>query len=237
VKYVVLIVTAIFMLAANSVFAQPAESAIETTDDTSDRKKLFVTFNYGPTASWLTRIINQTMRNNFVLRDFMPGLYFTTELQNSTLITPEVRLAVYYPLVSTFNQMEQVMSSPLRMALDFFAGAGFELQWLFMKFSGGPGLHVLYMSSERWHYVNMGFALNIGIEMALNPRWSLLIDGFASIDSGNLGSNQQMEPFNMVYQYQTSIGVRYSKKRLNETALIKPKEVKREDAPVVILDR
>jgi len=237
VKYVVLIVTAVFILAASPVFAQSGESAIETTGDASDRKKLFVTFNYGPTASWLTRIINQTGRSNFVLKDFMPGLYFTTELQNLPLITPEVRLAVYYPLVSTFNRMEQVMSSPLRMALDLFSGVRFELQWLFFRFSGGPGLHVLYLSSERWHYVNLGFALTAGIEMALNPGWSLMIDGFASIDNGNLGSNQQMEPFNIVYQYQTSIGVRYSKKKRNETVLIKPKGEKQEDAPFVILDR
>ena len=224
-----LIVIAVFILAASPVFAD----LTETIEEKKPGRKLYVTFTYGPTASWLTRIIEQTERSNFVFRNFLPGIYFTTELQNLPLITPEVRAAFYYPLLSSFNHVPYA-NSPLNFAGDLFAGARFEIGWGFFRINGGPGLHLLFLSSDRWNYFNMGAALAVGIELALSPGWSLLIDGFASIDNGNLGTNKQMEPFNITYQYQTALGVRYSKKKRNASAIFMGKD---KDHPPVILDR
>lgn len=229
------LIIVIFILFISPVFAESSE---ETSDDDTSydelynelaikdsySDKLFVTFNYGPTAAWLTRIIKQTGRSNFVLKDFLPGLYFNTELHNLWFFNPEVRVAVYYPLIATFNDVIQKQNTPLHIAMDFIAGARFKTEWNFLTFSGGPGLHVFFMTSDRWNYLNLGLAAAVGIEVAMSPGWTLLIDGFASIDNGNLGTNRDMEQFDVAYQYQTAVGVRYSKKKRNDTALFMPKE-------------
>jgi len=209
------------LLAAVPVFAQEEEAEIEIEIETM--YSLYPTFSYGTTTSWLTRIINQTGRSNFVLRDFLPGLYFCAEMRDMPyIIIPSVRLAAYYPLISTFNHVPQKPNTPLHFAVDFFAGARFETGWNFISVNVGPGLHMLFLSSDRWNYFNLGLAAVAGIELALNSKWSLLLDGFASIDNGNLGGNKQMEPFDTVWQYQLAIGVRYNKVKQNNPALFQP---------------
>ncbi|MDR0624529.1 MAG: hypothetical protein LBG10_08890 [Treponema sp.] len=184
----------------------------------------FIIFNEGLTASWLTRIIKQTGRSNFVFKDFMPGLYFGMELTNIKLVTPTLRLAAYYPLTATFNRIPQQPKSPLHMAADFFAGPGFEFNMLkYVRFNFVPGLHFFYQHSDRWNYFNIGLAGLGGFELPLSRGWTILVNGMASIDNGNLGSNKDMEPFDIVYQYQVDLGVRYSKKAANAYPYIKPK--------------
>ncbi|MCL2211477.1 MAG: hypothetical protein FWB95_06115 [Treponema sp.] len=236
VRLAVLTITAVFIFFGTPVFAQSSDGQlddpyydpdIEIIDGSNnDTKKLYVTFSYGATFSWLTRIIDQTSRNrsNFVLKDFFPGVYFTTELQNPKRITPEIRLAAYYPLVSTFNDMPQKPKLPLHYAVDFFAGARFGFKWSFFSLAPGLGLHFLFLNSERWNYINLGVGAVIGVEFAISPKLSLLLNGMASFDNGNLGGNRLMEPFNITYQYQANIGVRYSKKKRNTSVLFIPKK-------------
>jgi len=233
------IVTVFFILVVNPMFAQTTEedgqenfaASLPATAAASD-KKVFATFSYGAASSWLTRIIYQTERSNFVLRDFFSGLYFALELQNTQNIIPEIRLAAYYPFVSTFNHVPQMPNTPLHYAADLFTGFRLEIEWNFLRLNAGPGLHVFYMSSDRWNYLNMGFAATAGIELAITPGWSFMINGIASIDNGNLGANGNMEPFDITYQYQTGIGIRYSKNKRSDSALFMPKDI-----PIVILDR
>ena len=224
-KKIVLFVTLFFILFVSSASAEINERAVNADNP-------YLTLNYGASASWLTRIIEQNERSNFVLRDFLPGLYFTAELQNIKFVTPEIRLTAFYPLISTFNYVPQLSKTPLHFGADFFAGARIETGWNVFRMNTGLGLHMFFMSADRWNYLNMGVAAVAGIELAFSYGWSLLIDGFASIDNGNLGTNRQMEPFDITYQYQTSIGVRYSAKKRNDTALFIPK-----DSPQIILDR
>jgi len=233
VKQAVLVLTVNFLLFAGPVFAESTGAADTEKHEGAKRNKVFPTFCYGAAASWLVRIIEQPERSNFVFRDFMAGLYFTTELQNVPYITPEIRLTAYYPAVSSFNYMPQPAKIPLHYGIDLFAGARFEFGWSFFKLNAGLGLHMLFLNSDRWNYLNLGAAGVIGVEFALTPKWSLLINGFASFDNGNLGANRDMEPFDFAYQYQTSIGVRYSKKKNNEVALSTLKK----DKPPVVFDR
>ena len=223
-KQRVLIALIIFFLIAGFSYAGTDEEIIE---ETNQKGKPYVTFKYGAAAAWVTRIIEQKERSNFVLKNFLPGAYFTTELQNLLIITPEVRLTAFYPLISSFNSMPQKMKSPLNFGADLFLGARYEIGLGFFKLSAGLGPHVFYMSSERWYYVNLGIGAVTGFELALHPKWTLLIDGYAFLDNANLGQNKLMEPFKIAYQYQTSFGVRYSKKMLNEPALVKSKKVTR----------
>ena len=224
-KHIVLIITMFFFLVTSLLFAETNERGVNAD-------KPYLTLNYGASASWLTRIIEQTGRSNFVLRDFLPGLYFTAELQNIKFVTPEVRLTAFYPLISTFNHVPQLSKTPLHFGTDLFTGARIETGWNVFRVNAGLGLHMLFLSADRWNYFNMGAAAVAGIELAFSYGWSLLIDGFASIDNGNLGMNRQMEPFDITYQYQASVGVRYSAKKRNDTALFIPK-----DSPQFILDR
>jgi len=239
-------ITIIFILIINPVFSETTEELNNEELDlkeTIPSKKPYVSFNYGPTATWLTRIIKQENRSNFVLRDFLPGMYFTTELHNILYnskyhhFNPAVRLAVYYPLVSSFNYMPQKLKNPLNLGLDLFAGARYVYEWKFLSFSAGLGLHMFFMTSDRWYYVNLGAAVVAGVELAFSPGWSLLIDGFFSYDNANLGTNRLMEPFNNAYQYQTAIGVRYSKKKRNTSALFMPKKNDDEDNSLIFYNR
>jgi len=195
--------------------AQAADPAPQEGD------KPFFTFSFGACASWLTRIIFQEERSHFVFRDFMPGLYAGTELRNLRYITPFARLTAYYPLVATFNGMRQDPLLPLHFGIDFLTGIRFSYAISSFNFHAAPALHMLFLNSERWDYFNMGAAAVAGVELALLPRWKLLIDGVASIDNGNLGSNRLMEPFDVAYQYQIGLGVRYSGKMPNEKHMVK----------------
>ena len=201
------------------ITATKTESVIQEPEPPQAENKLYPTFSWGATTTWLTRIIKQTGRSNFVFHDFMPGLYFGTELRNVKYIIPEIRAAVYYPLLCTFNEVPQKSTTPLHLAVDAFAGIRFETGWQFLHLSIGPGLHFLFLNADRWNYFNLGIAAAGGIEVSFNPEWSLLIDGMASFDNGNLGKNRTIEPFDYTWQYQTSIGARYSKNRRNEQAI------------------
>ena len=223
-KRIAFFITAVFLLAPAPAFSQGTalgESA-ESSELTDQKNKVFPTFNYGASASWLTRIIKQTDRSNFVLKEFLPGAYFTIELQNVPVVFPEIRVTAFYPLISKFNDVKQA-TAPLNIGIDLFAGVRYEFKLKVVKLSAGLGLHSFFMTADRWHYLNLGAAGIAGVELALSPGWSLLIDGLASIDNGNLGTNRNMEPFDIVYQYQSSIGVRYSKKMRNDLVVFKPK--------------
>jgi len=200
----------------------PQSDAAFQMDSASRDDRLFPTFSYGAAAAWLTRIINQTERSNFVFRDFLPGLYFCAEMRNLPYIVPSLRLAAYYPLISTFNHVPQPSNTPLHYALDLFACARMEMEWKIITVSAGPGLHMFFLNSDRWNYLNLGLGAAAGIEIAINPKWSLLFDGFASLDNGNLGGNKQMEPFDITWQYQLGFGMRYSKVKNNDSALFLP---------------
>ena len=192
----------------------PAPSETDNLNPQGGDGKLFPQFSQGVTAAWLTRIVNQAGRSNFVFRDFLPGLYFSAELHNVKYVTPAVRIAAYYPLISTFNLMPQESKTPLHFGADFFAGLRFEWEMnRFIRVNCGPGLHLFFLSSDRWNYLDMGAAVFAGIEFLLNSRWSLLAGGFASLDNGNLGTNRRMEPFDIAYQYQIDFGFRYSTRR------------------------
>lgn len=189
-----------------------------TTDETGSGSKMFITFSQGATASWLTRIIKQTERSNFVFGDFLPGLYLNLELHNVEYVIPMLRLAAYYPLNSSFNRMPQDPKTPLHYSADLFTGLKFKLlNAKYLRLNAGPALHLFFLNSDRWNYFDLGIAAVLGVELPLSSRWTLLADGYASLDNGNLGGNRSMEPFDIVYQYQVDLGFRYSKRLMNDT--------------------
>jgi len=193
------------------------EGEEEYTETTAENRTLFI-FSEGVAASWLTRIIKQTERSNFVFEDFLVGLYFKTEMVHFDLFKPMIRVAAYYPLLSTFNDFPQKPNTPLHFAADMAIGLNFYLfDFNYVRINLGPALHMFFLNSDRWNYFNMGVAAFVGIEVPVARNWTVLFNGYASLDSGNLGANRIMEPFDITYQYQIDIGVRYSKKLENRT--------------------
>jgi len=191
-------------------------------------------FSEGAASSWLTRIIFQTERSNFVFEDFLVGLYFRTDLENFKYFTPMTRLAVYYPLVSTFNDFPQLPKNPLHYGVDLTTGVRFDiLEFKYFRLNFGPALHMFFLNTDRWNYFNLGAAVFLGMEVPLTKNWTFLAGAFASLDNGNLGANRQMEPFDVVYQYQIEAGVRYSKKITNKDFLF-VKKPRTEDAGLLM---
>jgi len=201
-----------------ALYAQDEEIPPPSPPDQSNN--IFFTFNQGASAAWLTRVINQNERSNFVFRDFLPGLYFGAELRSLPYIIPMARLAAYYPLTTTFNDMPQKPVTPLHFAADMVIGLRFEPFTIkYVRINAGPGLHLFFLNADRWNYFNVGAAAAAGVELPLVTRWTLLVDGYASIDNGNWGSNRQMEPFDIAWQYQINVGFRYSRKKENSSPL------------------
>ncbi|MDR1747528.1 MAG: hypothetical protein LBR47_00535 [Spirochaetaceae bacterium] len=186
------------------------------------KNKPFIIFNEGVTASWITRIIKKETRSNFVFTDFMPGIYLGIKTVNMQPLNSIVRLAAYYPLSFKFNDGPQVPKNVIRYAIDLFAGVAIELNmWEYVRINLAPGLHFLFQNSDRWNYMSLGLGGLAGVELPVAKRWTLLVNGIASIDNGNLGSNKTMEPYDIVYQYQLDVGIRYSRKGENKYSYIK----------------
>jgi hypothetical protein len=206
--------------------AEAAEAPADSEPGAAERppilRKPFLVLNEGLSAAWMTRIIKQSGRSNFVFRDFMPGLYFGIKTMDMQPLNSVLRLAVYYPAAFTFNGVPQYPVNVLRFALDMFAGINFELDmWRYVRFNLSPGLHLYFQNADRWNYFDVGIAGLAGLELPILKHWTLLVNGIASLDNGNLGTNRNMEPFDIVYQYQIDLGVRYSRRAPNRYSYIR----------------
>jgi len=205
------------MMTSVSAFAEDDEAPAPPN---TEAKQTFLVFSEGVACSWLTRIIKQTGRSNFVFDDFLPGLYFRMDLHTTKNITPMVRIAALYPAISKFNQFPQLPKNPVHFGVDMNLGVNLNLlEFAYFRLNAGPAMHLFFLNSDRWNYFELGAAAFVGMELPIAQRWTLICNGFASVDNGNLGDNRNMEPFDIAYQYQIDIGVRYSKKLENRTSL------------------
>ena len=212
------------------VFQPPAPMSME--EFIATRSNFCVSFDEGATASWNTRLIKQSGRTNFVFKDFLAGLYFTVRTKNFDSIVPFplpvelfARVAAYYPLSHTFNDYPQPPVNMLNFGVDFMLAPVLQISFLdYVYLDLAAGFHFLYQKSDRWHYVHLGAVGMVGLQLPLARRWSLLLNGFASIDNANLGSNKHMEPYDLAWQYQASLGVRYSKRSPNPKFYIPSKK-------------
>ena len=192
--------------------------------------KPFIVFNEGVTGAWVTRVITQSGRSNFVFRDFLGGAFLTLETKNMEPLDSMVRLSVYYPLSYSFNKHPQVSKNMFNFAFDLFAAPVFQLNmWNFVRFNLAPGLHFLYQMGDRWNYIDLGIGGMAGVEMPIARRWTLKINGYLSFDYGNFGTNRDMEPYDYVWQYQLDLGIRYSKKAPNRYSYIPSKRTDADD--------
>lgn len=211
--------TLLSMSISLSIFAQENDEGVYKVQE-SGKPPFILLYTEGAACSWLTRIIKQSGRSNFVFEDFLPGVYSRVDLDLSKNFTPMLRVAALYPLVSTFNNYPQASKTPLHYAVDVNLGIYLKLlEFAYFRLNSGPALHLFYLNSDRWNYLDLGMAVFVGMEAPITSRWTLVFNGFASLDNGNFGGNRHMEPFDVAYQYQIDFGVRYSKKKINRTSL------------------
>ena len=216
------ILALIFLLVSSLVFGQDAigdsvdEPALKFPEITD---KPFLIFNYAASYSMITRIIYQDdySRSNFVWQNHLIGLSFEMQTVNIQPVDSILRLAVYYPIYYTFNGMKQEAKQTILYAFDLFWGPVFQAdmwKYVYINFALGP--HFLYQLSDEYHHFEFGGGALLGVELPLARRWTILMNGLASLDYGNLGSNKHIQPYNLVYNFQFELGFRYSKKKQNE---------------------
>ncbi len=216
----------IYLFADNTAVSEITadESVIldEVTGFPVVKDKPFIVFNEGFTSAWITRIQKQTGRSNFVLTDNLFGLYYGFTTRNMMPVNSTFRLSAFYPATQTFNKVPQIQKQVLRYAFDVSYGTIHQSDmWNYVRITFSPILHVFYQMNDRFHYVDFGIRGQVGVELPLTKGWTILTDGNISLDYGNLGSNKNMEPYDIVYQYQLSLGVRYSRKDKNKYSYIK----------------
>lgn len=188
----------------------------ESTGFPAISDKPFLIFNEGITYSQVTRLIYQDdySRSNFVWQNHLIGLSLEAQTVNIKPVDSILRLGLYYPFYYTFNGMKQPPKQAILYAVDLFWGPIFQAdmwKYVYINFALGP--HFLYQLSDEYHHVELGGGVLLGVEFPLARRWTILVNGLASLDYGNFGSNRDIQPYNLVYNYQLELGVRYSKKK------------------------
>lgn len=78
----------------------------------------------------------------------------------------------------------------------------------------------MYQLSDEYHLNYLGGGTSAGIELPVARHWSILNNGTITLDYANSGTNKDIQNFDISYQYQASIGIRYRKKGYNRRTCI-----------------
>ncbi len=184
-------------------------------------KKPFVMFDYGASLGLVTRIEIQKERSNFVRQTHLLGTYVAMQSANMKPVNSMIRLAGYYPIYNTFNGMGQKSKQPVLGAFDLFAGPMLEFDmWKYVFLKGAGGLHFMYQATDRYHLLYLGMGLLAGAELPVAKQWTVIINGMLSADYPNFGTNRQIQPYSVSWNYQLDLGVRYSIKGSHDYSYI-----------------
>ena len=227
-----LLLLCLILLPAFSLVAQDTKETEELDEVTGFpviKEKPFLMFDWGAAVDFNTRLKFQTNRSNFVMQDTMVGLYFTMETVNIKPMDSITRVAAYYPLASTFNKVPQISAQVLLYAFDLIFAPLIRLDmWNYVGINIAPGIHFMYQLTDDYHYMQLGGAVLAGIELPVFERWTFLINGVFALDYPNLGTNSDIFPVSLAWDYQVSIGARYSKKGANKYSYVKSRKQAKE---------
>ena len=200
------------------------------------KQRPFIMFNEGAAYTLITRLEKQDKRSNFVRQNHLAGLFFSLQTENMKPVNSMIRIAAYYPFFNTFNGMQQYPKQTILYAFDLLVAPMIQADmWKYVRLNFAGGLHYMYQLTDEYHMNYLGGGLLAGVELPLARRWTILTDGTATLDYPNLGTNRLVQPFDFAWQYNVSVGVRYSKKGENKYAYIhriKPKNPKPKKAVV-----
>ena len=223
-----LLLLCLILLPAFSLVAQDSKEKEELDEVTGFpviKEKPYLMFDWGAAVDFNTRIKFQEKRSNFVMQDTMVGAYFTMETVNIKPLDSITRIAAYYPLASTFNKVPQISAQVLLYAFDLIFAPLFRLDmWNYVGINIAPGIHFMYQLTDDYHYMQLGAAVLAGLEFPVFERWTFLLNGVFAVDYPNLGSNKDIFPISLAWDYQVSIGARYSKKGANKYSYVKSRK-------------
>lgn len=186
------------------------------------KAKPFVMFNEGFAAAQVTRIQTVSGRSNFVWQNDFIGAFFQIQTRNMKPLNSVIRTSVFYPFYNTFNDVKQFPKQTVLYAFDLFAGPILETDmWKYVRLKFGLGLHYMYQLSDEYHLHYLGGGALAGLELPVESRWSVLLDGTFSFDYPNFGTNSLVQPYDYSWQYQLNLGVRYSVKGKNKYSYIR----------------
>lgn len=186
------------------------------------KAKPFVIFNEGIAMAQVTRIQTVSGRSNFVWQNDMIGAFFQIQTRNMKPLNSVIRTSVFYPFYNKFNEVKQFPKQTILYAFDLFAGPILETDmWKYVRLKFGLGLHYMYQLSDEYHLNYLGGGALAGLELPIEPRWTILLDGTFSFDYPNLGTNRLVQPYDYSWQYQLNLGVRYSVKGKNRYSYIR----------------
>lgn len=186
------------------------------------KAKPFVMFNEGIALAQVTRIQTVSGRSNFVWQNDMIGAFFQIQTRNMKPLNSVIRTSVFYPFYNKFNEVKQFPKQTILYAFDLFAGPILETDmWKYVRLKFGLGLHYMYQLSDEYHLNYLGGGALAGLELPIEPRWTILLDGTFSFDYPNLGTNRLVQPYDYSWQYQLNLGVRYSVKGKNRYSYIR----------------
>lgn len=194
--------------------AETGDIAFESSDKIFD-KTIFM-FNEGFSFVQVTRLQKQEKTSNFVWTDRMIGIYASVQTANFPLSDWYFRAQVLYPYQHIFNDMEVFAKQTVLYAFDFFFGMPFNFKsYKYVNINFIPGLHGMYQLSDEYHLGYFGTGAIVGFELPVSSRWTILLDGTFSVDYANLGGNSLMQPYDLAWSWQGSLGFRYSRAKLN----------------------
>lgn len=124
------------------------------------------------------------------------------------------------PFYNIFNGMQQFPKQTILYAFDVFTGPTFKTNIKDIRFTLTPGIHYMYQLFDEYHLNYLGGGTSAGIEHPVARHWSILNNGTITLDYANSGTNKDIQNFDISYQYQASIRIRYSKKGYNRRAYI-----------------
>lgn len=189
------------------------------------KAKPFIMFNEGVAAAQVTRIQTLSGRSNFVWKNDFIGAFFQIQTRNMKPLNSIIRTSVFYPYFNTFNEVKQFPKQTILYAFDLFAGPILETDmWKYVRLKFGLGLHYMYQLTDEYHLNYLGGGALAGLELPVEPRWSVLLDGTFSFDYPNFGTNSLVQPYDYAWQYQLNLGVRYSVKGKNKYSYIRQSE-------------
>ena len=225
------IITLIFFF-SQVIFAQDNNQQEEINPKTGFpeiKQKPFIVFNEGVSGAMITRLEKKDDRSNLVRENYLIGAFFEIQTENMKPINSMIKLSAYYPMYNTFNGMMQNSKQIILYAFDLFAGPMIQADmwnYVFLKFAGG--LHYMYQLTDEYHMNYLGLGALAGVELPISKHWTILLNGTATLDYPNLGTNKNIQPFDISWQYHVDFGIRYSKKKVNKYSYIRSKTTKNE---------
>ena len=180
-----------------------------------------LTFDEGLSYAQVTRIEKLEDRSNFVRENMMAGAYFSMQTHGLPDFNFQLDISAYYPFYQAFNGMKQKTKNILNYALDGYLSTYYVYKKIkYINLTGSIGMHYMYQLTDEWHMHYLGLGGTLGLELPVSSRWTIVNRNFFAYDNANLGKNKTIQPFRASYQYHINLGVRYSRRVLNEYSYV-----------------